>query len=275
MLKIIRTALIVLFVLALLGAGGLYYYNYTHEDLTPPVFTMDTKYIEVSVGASREELCQGLTAYDNVDGDITSRIKIRSTSKLISEDEVKVLYIVFDNASNYAICERTVRYTDYTPPRFFLSKPLTYNVGETIAFLDRISAYDVKDGNITGRMTLEQSTIVSNVPGYYTAEFSVSNRLGDTATLPLTVAITTKSASIPIIELDEYLIYVNAGESLFLYGNLKSVTDSLSSEEASRINVLINARSLDLNTPGVYEVYYYYTGLSGETATVILTVVVE
>ena len=41
MLRPIRITLVVLFVLLLLGAGGLYYYNYTHEDVSRPAFTVD------------------------------------------------------------------------------------------------------------------------------------------------------------------------------------------------------------------------------------------
>ena len=39
--------------------------------------------------------------------------------------------------------------------------------------------------------------------------------------------------------------------------------------------VSINDSGVDYSQAGVYEVYYYYTGISGEVATVILTVVVE
>ncbi len=275
MLKLIRILLVTAFVLTLAGAAALFLYNYTHEDTQRPVFKMDASEIYVSVNAGKEELRQGLHAYDNVDGDITSRILIRGHSGLIDSDTVKYTYIVFDNASNFTICERTVHYTDYIPPRFALSKPLIYNVGDTVTFLDRISANDVFDGNITGRLSLTKSTVVSTVPGIYDAELTVSNSLGDMAVLPVTVSIVNRTASMPEIRLNEYLIYRKAGESLFLYGNIQSVSDPLSDEPPAKMNVLINARSLDLNTPGIYEVYYYYTGISGEIATVTLTVVVE
>lgn len=275
MLKLIRVTLIALFAAALLGAAALFLYNYTHEDTQPPVFAMDAAEIEVSVTASRAELCRGLRAYDNMDGDLTSNILVKSISSLIGDKQVKVTYIVFDAASNYATCERTVRYTDYISPKFGLSKPLVFNVGETVTFLDRLSAYDVIDGNITGRILLTSSSVVNTVPGNYDAELAVSNSLGDTVSLPMTVSVVNRSASMPEIQLKEYLIYRKAGESLFLYGNIRSVMDPLSEEPPAKMQVLINSRNLDLNTRGVYEVYYYYTGLSGETATVILTVIVE
>ena len=49
----------------------------------------------------------------------------------------------------------------------------------------------------------------------------------------------------------------------------------LDADEISRTAAKVNAKKVDPTTPGTYEVYYYYTGLSGEIATAILTVVVE
>ena len=275
MLKLIRVILVALFAVTLIGAAALFLYNYTHEDIQPPVFRVDKEEISVSVKAGKEELLRGLHAYDNLDGDITSRILIKSNSELIDAGTVRYTYIVFDNASNYATCERTVHYTDYIPPRFSLSKPLVFNVGDSITFLDRVSAYDVIDGNITGRISLTESTVVSTIPGNYRAELTVANRLGDSSTLPVTVSVVNRTASVPEIQLKEYLVYRKAGESLFLYGNILSVSDPLAEEAPAKINVRINDGGLDLDTPGVYEVYYYYTGVSGEIATAILTVIVE
>lgn len=275
MLKLIRVILVALFAVTLIGAAALFLYNYTHEDIQPPVFRVDQEEISVSVKAGKAELLRGLHAYDNLDGDITSRILVKGNSELIDAGTVRYTYIVFDNASNYATCERTVHYTDYIPPRFSLSKPLVFNVGDSITFLDRVSAYDVIDGNITGRISLSESTVVSTIPGNYRAELTVANRLGDSSTLPVTVSVVNRTASVPEIQLKEYLVYRKAGESLFLYGNILSVSDPLAEEAPAKINVRINDGGLDLDTPGVYEVYYYYTGVSGETATVILTVIVE
>lgn len=275
MLRIIRLFLIVLFLLALLGAGFLFFYNYTHQDVQPPTFVVDSDLIEVSVSASDEELCRGLHAYDDRDGDITSRIMIQSTSKLINATDVTATYLVFDDASNYARCQRTVRYTDYVPPKFNLSKPMIYNVGDTITFLDRVSAYDVRDGNITGRVTLSESTVVSNVPGIYDAVLSVTNRLGDMVSLPLTVTIVSRTTSMPQLALENYLIYTQVGRPLSLSRNIKSVFDPMAEVQPTAAQVRINALNLDTSTPGIYEVYYYYTGVSGEITTVILTVIVE
>ena len=51
--------------------------------------------------------------------------------------------------------------------------------------------------------------------------------------------------------------------------------DMLPEESISVYRVTINSTNLNMAVPGVYEVYYYYTGISSEIATVILTVIVE
>lgn len=275
MLKYIRIILISAFVLALLGAGGLFLYNYTHEDVAPPAFDSDTDLLEVSVTATERQLCAGLRAYDNVDGDISSRIMVKNISQLINDTDVRVTYIVFDNASNYATYERTVRFVDYVPPHFSLSKGMIFNAGDTVTFLDRLTAKDAVDGDITSRMALLHSSVVSNIPGTYSVTVNVTNSLGDSSTLPLTVIVVNRTPSLPRIELTEHLIYLPKGSTFRPRDYLAGVEDPLAEGEINLRQVKINGKSIDTEEPGVYEAYFYYTGESGEIATAILTVVVE
>ena len=115
-------------------------------------------------------------------------------------------------------------------------------------------------------------------PGTYSATLTAANRMGDTITLPLTIQIIDNSTTRPSITLSKYLIYVARGEEPDWKSYLDQVTDPLSKTEdktVSNSKVTVNAARVDTSVPGVSEVYYYYTGLSGEIATVILTVIVE
>lgn len=278
MLRTVRIILIILFSLALLGAAGLYFYTYTHEDTSPPAFRSGTDLLEVSVTDPDEALLQELWAYDNVDGDLSSRIRVKDISALINETDVNVTYIVFDEASNYATYTRTARYWDYTPPRFGLVRPMIFNVGESVSFGSSVTVTDLRDGNISGRLKLEESTVISNTPGTYTAVLSAANRMGDTITLPLTVQIIDKSTTRPEVTLSDYLVYIKRGEEPNWKSYLVQVKDPLAESEDKTVSlrkVTVNASGVDAEAPGVYEVYYYYTGISGEIATVILTVIVE
>ena len=278
MLKIIRIALIAALAAALAAAVGLYIYHYNHDDVSPPVFRSafsENDVLEVSVDATREELCLGLRAFDNIDGEITDRILIKSISRIIEGSTVRVTYVVFDDASNYATYSRLVRYTDYHAPRFGLKKAMLFHIGDTITFLDRVTATDARDGDISGRIILSETTVNSSAQGTYRAVVSVTNRMGDTAELPLTVMVINKSASMPTIGLSSYLVYLPRNGELDAAEYLSSVNDPLAREEIPLSSVKINDSLLNSSEPGVYEIYYYYTGQSGEVATVILTVVVE
>lgn len=276
MIKFIRIILIVLFCLALAGAANLYVYNYTHEDTTPPVFRSDSDLIELSVSDPRESLLKDLYASDNVDGDVTAKIHIKEISTLINETDVTVSYIVFDEASNYATYTRTARYTDYDSPRFSMNRPMIFNVGEAVNFRDSITVTDQRDGNISGRLRLEESTVINSTPGTYSVRLSATNRMGDTVELPLTVQIIDNSVSRPVITLRKNLIYLDHNARPLFNRYLKKVVDPLADPEQPipLSDVKVNSSGVDYSVPGVYEVYYYYTGISGEIATAILTVII-
>ena len=55
------------------------------KDKTAPVITCEVDELEVSAGASEEELLKGLKATDNKDGDITDKIRVGSHSKFIDQ----------------------------------------------------------------------------------------------------------------------------------------------------------------------------------------------
>ncbi len=278
MLRYVRVFLVVLFCLALAGAAGLYVYRYTHEDTSPPAFRSGTDLLEISVKDPDSALLNQLWAYDNVDGDLSSKIRVKSVSTLINETDVNVTYIVFDEASNYATYSRTVRYVDYAPPKFGLLGPMIFNVGESVNFGSTVTVTDQRDGNISGRLRLEESTVITSIPGTYSVKLSATNRMGSEIWLPLSVQIVDKSFTRPQITLKEYLIYVKVGEKPNYRSYLEEVTDPLSEDPEKAIplrKVTINSSGVDSSVPGVYEVYYHYTGISGEIATVILPVIVE
>lgn len=275
MLRVLRIILIAMLGVSLIAAGILFYYNYTHEDVSRPVFQAASATMEVSVHATRQDLCAGLKAYDNLDGDITDRIMVQSISKFTESGTFQVRYIVFDNASNYAVCERTAHYTDYTPPRYRLTKPMVFNVGETVSFLDRISAEDCIDGDLSSRILLMESNVSNSVPSTYRVVLAVTNSMGDTATLPLSVQVKQRAPSSASITLSSYLVYQAAGTETDFRQYIAAVTDPLAEGEISKYSVTIDSSALRADEPGVYDVNYLYTGASGEPAEAILTVIVE
>ena len=118
---------IILSVLMVLSVGGLVVYVFHQKTVNggeAPVIAFASDVLEVPTTATEEDLLQGVTATDAEDGDVTDSILIEGVTRFVSDNTVKVTYAAFDSQSHVTKATRSVRYTDYTSPRFTLSGPL-------------------------------------------------------------------------------------------------------------------------------------------------------
>lgn len=259
-----------LFILVLLAFCGLRIYRRLTVDVTPPVITCSTDSIDVSVTAGEEALLQGVMASDDRDGDLTDQILIKGVSPSLTDSSAQVTYIVFDSANNMASVTRTVRYTDYEAPRFALSRPLVYSMNQTVTLLDRLTATDVLDGDISSSIRITSQNIISTQPGVYSVTAQVDSRLGEPVVLPLKVVITTGETQ--LIWLKDYLIYLPQGSTF----DPAAYIDSAVAPDGTGLPVSQVSIDNQVSTavPGVYYAGYTVTA-QGQSYTVYLTVVVE
>lgn len=251
------------------------WYARTQRDREPPTITCDSEILEVSVTAEEKDLLQGVTATDNRDGDITSRVAVEHFSNLLSGNRVKVTYVVFDSADNAATCSRTIQYTDYQSPRFQLSEPLHYFVGDTITLLDRLTAVDVMDGEIQEKIRMTASNLTNTLAGTYHVTLQVTNSLGDTSVLPLTILVDSGSKNtMPQITLSDYLIYLDTGADFDPEDYLQRITDPNASPRIVNKSKAEIFSDVDTQNPGAYEVVYSYTSGIKEAKTILTVVVV-
>lgn len=268
-MRTIKILLIILLVVTI----GLFGYTTLSQKLSgrdvAPSISCDDSILEVSVADGKEALLTGITASDPQDGNLSDQIIVASISKLITADTAKATYYVFDSDNNMASCTRMVRYTDYQLPRFYLEEALIYNSASAIALTDRLKAVDVMDGDISE--SIRVSTLASTSdPEIYTVSVQVTNSMGDTARLSLPVILQSAAVRRPVINLKEYLIYLEQGSDFNPWDYLNNVHDGVSF--ASNADVQIN-NEVNTAVPGTYNVTYTYLG-SGSTGTAILTVVV-
>lgn len=235
-----------------------------------PSIACDTDLLEVSVRADDAALLTGVTASDAQDGDLTGEILIQGISKLVDENTTKITYIVFDSDGNLASISRSLRYTDYTVPRFAITQPLRYVAGSSMALLDRLEVTDVVDGDITGMVRVSTLTATDEAE-IYTVDLQVTNSLGDTARITLPVIVTSGNASRPVVYLTDYLVYLNVGDGFSARRYLKSVT---SSDGQATLDDVTVSGFVDTTSPGTYLVYYRCSDSLG-TGIAALTVVVE
>ena len=260
----LQITLIALFLAVAIAFCAVFLHDRLTADHTAPRIVSDGVPLEVSVNATDAELCAGLTAADDRDGDLTDRIIVRRVSQLTGANSAQATYTVFDSASNFC-----------TFTRFSLSQPLVYGVGSTVTLLDRLKAEDVLDGDLTDKMRLTLVNLSVGTEGDYRIRVQVTNSAGDTSMLSLTVMIRNRTARHPVITLSDYLVYATGDETPEDYRSL--ITSVLQSEHGASVDpskVEISGK-IDHEHPGSYDVLFSYTNDAGLESSVILTVVVE
>ncbi len=273
----LRIIVVTLFIVISIVFSVLFSYDRMVLDHEAPTIICDGRPLEVSVSATDIELCAGLSAYDNVDGDITDRIVVRKISQLLDANSAIIYYAVFDSSSNYCTFQRNVTYTDYQKPRFSLSQPLIYNHSAQVILQDRLYASDVLDGDISNRVCLISSNLSSNAIGEYPITLQVTNSTGDTAIVTLTVSIQNYTSQHPIIYLDEYLLYIDSRTVLdveSLRDHIVSVRSSAYGDTVDPSEVKISGE-INYKKKGSNNITFSYTNEAGYDYSVILTVVRE
>ena len=261
----LRLLLLAFFVVVAVIFSVSYVKERLSNDEREPIIRAEEDVIEVPLTATDEDLMVGMTARDNLDGDVTDTLVVVSKSKLIGPGTIRVNYAAFDKNNNVGTYTRSVVYQGYVSPQFRLTEPLRYLTGSSnYDFLEHVTAEDCLDGDITRQVKISTGDrrAVSDSVTEQTVDLQVTNTAGDTSELELTVTMedyATYNRSVPA--LSGYVIYVSRGGSLDLRALMSGIwaggkTRSFSETAYGPENVRVSQDSLDLNTPGVYRVNY-------------------
>ncbi|MCD7764932.1 MAG: hypothetical protein LUH53_00220 [Lachnospiraceae bacterium] len=311
-MKRARIILIILCVCALLGGWRYWKVKQANVDTEGPVLSADEDEIEVPIKATDAELTEGVTAWDETDGDVSDNIIIE-TIEMTSEDdseEFEITYVAFDAAGNVGRLTRTLVYTDYRQTHFELTGELRLAQNGSWSLFDYVQADDCIDGDLSPFITIDGSEDVQSdsSTGTYKCTLSVTNSVGDTTELPIQVEIyedTYEEQTFrPSIVLSNYLTYVekdgrfnpedyidhvaDGGTYMIDYGEMIEtekngetvlVTEKEYNEEAGNwvnITEIGISSNVDTSVTGVYSVLYTYTSEStGYDCSTRLIVVVE
>ena len=300
-----RLLVLILLIVSVIAFGIMRFIEFSRQDYTMPEIRMEKEEITMSVNDPEEVILEGVTAYDKKDGNLSNVLVVEYISNFISDNRRIATLAVGDANGNISEAKRTIRYSDYQPPRFSLDGPLIFSVNASNTdILSGISATDLLDGSINEkiRIDIENKSSRSTSAGDYSAEISVTNSAGDTSKLDVTLSLYDQSElnSMPDINLTKYLIYIKKGESIDPWSYVESVrmnnteytkyddgalysvnyqtTLSTNPEEAEEAVIheseMQIANGVDSTTPGVYEVVYRIVNKSEVTGTVRLIVVV-
>lgn len=104
----IRIVLSLLFLLvAAVLCLFLWFYN-SDKDVTPPVIQVPNNTMEYTEGDNEQTLFEGVRANDDVDGDVTESIRVRTIYHMEGAEEAIVTYIAKDASNNVGTARRIV-----------------------------------------------------------------------------------------------------------------------------------------------------------------------
>lgn len=251
------------------GVFALYLFvDGSRTDTQPPTISFSGEVLELSALEPKDAFLQGVTATDDVDGDVTDSVVVDSVQLAGTDGSIQVTYAAFDDAGNVTKAVRKARFTDYESPKFSLSKSLTFAYNSGFDIFALVQAQDMLDGDISHRVritSLDEKTIATL--GTHQVELRVSNSLGETVKLVVPVEVYAVGTYGATLTLTDYLIYLPVGGKLDAEGYLDAYTRG--SAKASLRSGLPEGYSLEIksdvkpNVPGVYTVEYRVTHTVG------------
>ncbi len=272
-----RSTFIILLTLTVLSVAlAVGYTVYARAASSPglPHISFDSSTIEASVNATEEELLRGVTASDPEDGDVTASLIVEGISRMTNSQTAKVSYVAFDSQNHLARAERTIRFTDYKSPVFDLTRSMEFRLAGNIDITKYIEAQDVFDGDISDkvRYSIDSDAISLSSIGEHKVTLRVTNSLGDTAHLPITVEVTSDEPNTAGIKLKQYVVYIPVGSEFDAAAYVVGYTAG--TEQRTGADGLRITNDVDTEAAGVYSVKYSYV-YGGTESHVRLTVVVE
>lgn len=285
MLRKTRIFVVIFFIISVLLFGGYTLIRAVTVDRTLPIIEMDSDEVTISVKGGDAAILEGIKASDEKDGDITGNLFVESKSTFIEKGIFKATIAVADSDNHVTKVERKVTYSDYRSPQFTLTEPLkfltTRENRDDLNIAESLRANDVVDGNISNKIKISSEYSIN---GYSTGdshmEFIVTNSMGDTSKLPVTVNIYSalEESGLPEIILSNYLINTPVGAGADIEALIEQIeyhNDTFRrGEDGNLYNGEFDAEGnpimfdwsaiqidtdADWNTPGVYEVKITFT----------------
>lgn len=228
-------------------------------------------------GDAQPNLLKGVTAYDENDGDITSKLTVSGQNSInwTKLGIYKIVYSVTDSSGNTKTKNVNVIVQDTKCPVISGVKKLTAAKGtKTVNYLSGVTANDVRDGNLTSSIKVDSSKVNLNVSGTYKVVYSVADSLGNSCPVETTIDVIDSNA--PVCSLSTSKITHEFTKNPAAYNWNSYISCKTSSGAAiANSNIKIDSSSVNLNKLGTYSVYYYATNAGINSITHELSVVVR
>lgn len=209
----------------------------------------------------------GATAYDEIDGNITSNITITGSVDHMHEATYYITYKVTNSSGYTTTRTRTVN--------VYIPKPVVTLKGSSdirllihTTYVDAgATANDTLDGDLTSRIVTTGS-VNPEIPGTYSITYTVTNDLGKTSSATRKITVYKPEPVITItgnsnIELLKTRTYTDLGAT---------ATDQI---DGNITNKIVTSSTVNTAVAGTYYVTYSVTNSEGITSTKKRTVVVR
>jgi len=160
----------------------------SQADNTAPVITINGYTTITTVEGQNPDL-PNVTAFDDVDGDITNLLVIENNVDINTPDTYTIIYTSTDSAGNSSTETITI-IVEAEPPVLVIEGPttITINQGEDFV-LPTITANDGTDGDLTDEIVITNQVIPTNVPGTYVITVTVTDSNNNIVTENITVIV--------------------------------------------------------------------------------------
>ncbi|MTH54741.1 DUF5011 domain-containing protein, partial [Bacillus mangrovi] len=213
----------------------------------------------ISLGTSFSTMA-GVTAKDNVDGNITKSIKVSGSINLKKAGVYKITYTVSDKAKNTSVVTRIITVLDKIRPEISGIQDTQIYLGNNFNALAGVSASDNNDGNLTSTIKAVGSVDV-NKAGIYVLTYSVTDKSGNTSSVQRKVTVIDNIKPVITGTQDKQINFNEAFDPLAGV----SASDNNDGDLTSSIKV---AGSVSINKAGIYMLTYSVTDKSGNTSSV-------
>lgn len=161
-------------------------------DTTAPVIESKENTFSLSVEDEEGDYSANFSAYDEVDGDLTSEIVIDDSEVNYGEvGSYQITVSVTDQSENTCSETYAVYVKDTVAPVLSLSKTsFTLTEGSSAPdYAGIASANDKVDGDLTSSIVIDDSNVDYDTPGTYEVVYTITDKSGNTTTEKATVTV--------------------------------------------------------------------------------------
>ena len=233
---------------------------YLLQDHKAPVINVSNETITYTEGEDTSSLLTGINAFDKMDGDLTSSVRIYDITVLDSGNEAVVTYVVYDKSNNMGKISRRINYVPVADESGVTEETVVTDENEVA---DNSSAEGQENGESEVSENETQETAAEDLNADNTDEQPDTENRPEETNDNNTTADENSVNEAPVIRLNTTEAHIAAGTAFNSMNYVASATDDKDSREQVYRSIILEGY-YDTQTPGAYELSYYCVDSEGK-----------